>query len=210
MPIVNHSVEQFIMLLASKEPAPGGGSASALLGAIGSALSSMVVNLTLGKEKFKAQEEILHEILKEAENLQKEFLSLIEEDTTAFNKVSRAYKMPKETEEQKEARREALERALKDASLVPLSIMEKALSVLRLLEKCLGNTNPNVVSDIGVSALCLKSAIQGSWLNVIINLKYIKDESFNKEIREKAENLLLEGIKIADYIYNQVEQSLIK
>ncbi|MCX7845203.1 MAG: cyclodeaminase/cyclohydrolase family protein [Dictyoglomaceae bacterium] len=210
MPIVNHSVEQFIMLLASKEPAPGGGSASALLGAIGSALSSMVVNLTIGKEKFKEQEETLQELLIESENLQKEFLSLIEEDTSAFNKVSRAYKMPKETDEQKEARREALEKALKDATLVPLSLMEKGLSVLKLLEKCMGKTNPNVISDIGVSAICIKSAIQGGWLNVIINLKYIKDEDFNKEIKEKAKNLLLEGIKIADQIYNQVEQSIIK
>ncbi|MCS7201995.1 MAG: cyclodeaminase/cyclohydrolase family protein [Dictyoglomus sp.] len=210
MPIINHSVEQFIMLLASKEPAPGGGSASALLGAIGSALSSMVINLTMGKEKFKDQEEFLLEILKESENLQKEFLNLIEEDTTAFNKVSRAYKMPKDTEEQKEARREALEKALKDATLVPLSIMEKGLSFLKLLEKCVGKTNPNVVSDIGVSALCMKSAIQGGWLNVIINLKYIKDEDFTREIKEKAKNLLLEGIKIADQIYNQVEQFLIK
>ncbi|MEN2984593.1 MAG: cyclodeaminase/cyclohydrolase family protein [Dictyoglomaceae bacterium] len=210
MPIINHSVEQFIMLLASKEPAPGGGSASALLGAIGSALSSMVINLTIGKEKFKDQEEFLLEILKESENLQKEFLNLIEEDTTAFNKVSRAYKMPKDTEEQKEARREALEKALKDATLVPLSIMEKGLSFLKLLEKCVGKTNPNVVSDIGVSALCMKSAIQGGWLNIIINLKYIKDEDFTREIKEKAKNLLLEGIKIADQIYNQVEQFLIK
>ncbi len=185
MPIVNHSIEQFIMLLASKEPAPGGGSASALLGAVGSALSSMVINLTIGKEKFKEQETILQEMLKEIESLQNEFLSLIEEDTTAFNKVSRAYRMPKETEEQKEARREALEKALKDASLIPLSIMEMGLSVLKLLEKCVGNTNPNVISDIGVSVLCLKSAIQGSWLNILINLKYIKDESFIKETRGK-------------------------
>jgi formiminotetrahydrofolate cyclodeaminase len=161
MPIINRTIEEFIMLLASKEPAPGGGSASALLGAIGSALFSMVVNLTIGKEKFKEQEPLLQEILKESENLQKEFLSLIEEDTNAFNKVSRAYKMPKDTEEQKDVRNEALERALKDATLVQLSIMEKGLSALKLLEKSIGNTNPNAISDIGVSALCLKSALQG-------------------------------------------------
>lgn len=210
MPIINHSIEQFIMLLASKEPAPGGGSASALLGAVGSALSSMVINLTIGKEKFKEYEAILQEMLKELEGLQNEFLSLIEDDTTAFNKVSRAYKMPKETEEQKEVRREALEKALKDASLVPLSIMERGLSVLKLLEKVIGNTNPNVISDIGVSVLCLKSTIQGSWLNVLINLKYIKDENFTRETMERAKNILLEGVRIADHLYNKVEESLIK
>ncbi len=210
MPIVNHSIEQFIMLLASKEPAPGGGSASALLGAVGSALSSMVINLTIGKEKFKEYETILQEMLKELEGLQNEFLSLIEEDTTAFNKVSRAYKMPKETEEQKEIRREALEKALKDASLVPLSIMGRGLAVLKLLEKCIGNTNPNIISDIGVSVLCLKSAIQGSWLNVLINVKYIKDENFTKETMERAKNILSEGVRIADHLYNKVEESLIK
>ncbi|MGB9857405.1 MAG: cyclodeaminase/cyclohydrolase family protein [Dictyoglomaceae bacterium] len=210
MPIVNRTVEEFIMLLASKEPAPGGGSASALLGAIGSALSSMVANLTIGKEKFKEQEPLLEEILKESENLQKEFLSLIEEDTNAFNKVSRVYKMPKDTEEQKDVRNETLERALKDATLVPLSIMEKSLSALKLLEKSIGNTNPNAISDIGVSALCLKSALQGGWLNIIINLKSIKDEDFVRDITKKAEALLSEGIKIADYIYSQVERILVR
>lgn len=210
MPIINHSVNEFIMLLASKEPAPGGGSASALLGAIGSALSSMVANLTIGKEKFKEQEPILQEILKESENLQKEFLSLIEEDTNAFNKVSRAYKMPKDTEEQKNARREALERSLKDATMVPLSIMEKSLSALRLLEKSIGNTNPNVISDIGVSALCLKSALEGGWLNIIVNLKSIKDEDFIKDVKKKAEEIFSEGMRIANHIYNQVEQSIKK
>jgi len=208
MPIINRTIEEFIMLLASKEPAPGGGSASALLGAIGSALFSMVVNLTIGKEKFKEQEPLLQEILKESENLQKEFLSLIEEDTNAFNKVSRAYKMPKDTEEQKDVRNEALERALKDATLVQLSIMEKGLSALKLLEKSIGNTNPNAISDIGVSALCLKSALQGDGLNIIINLKFIKDEDFVRDMTKKAEILLSEGIKTADYIYSQVEKIL--
>jgi|YelNatPaOPRAMG01_1025707.scaffolds.fasta_scaffold08763_5 formiminotetrahydrofolate cyclodeaminase len=210
MPIVNRSVEEFIMLLASKEPAPGGGSASALLGAIGSALSSMVVNLTLGKEKFKEQETILEEILKESENLQKEFLSLIEEDTNAFSKVSRAYKMPKETEEQKSVRRDAIEKALKDATIIPLLIMEKAISGLKLAEKTIGNTNPTVLSDIGVSILCLKSALQGAYLNVLINLRYIKDMEFIQETKTKVHELLREGLILSERIYNEVEKLLIK
>jgi len=205
---INYAIKEFIDLLASKEPAPGGGAAAALVGSIGVALSSMVANLTIGKEKFKDKEELMEEIVEKNEKLQKELLDLIEKDAEAFNKVAEALKLPKNNPEEKEKRKEILENTLKEASLVPLEVMKKSLEALKILENTLGNSNPNAVSDIGVSALCLKSAIQSAWLNVKINLVSIRDKNFVNEIQRQAESLLEEGIQLADRIYEEVESVL--
>jgi len=205
---IDHALKEFIELLASKEPAPGGGAASALVGAIGTALSSMVANLTIGKERFKDKEPLIKEIVKETQKLQEEFLVLIEKDAKAFDNVSKALKLPKNTTEEKIKRKELLENALKEATLVPLSIMEKSLKALETLERALGNSNPNVVSDIGVGAVCLRSALQGAWLNIKINLMSINDKEFVKETQQKAESLLNKGIQIADKLYQEVESML--
>jgi len=205
---INYAIKEFIDLLASKEPAPGGGSAAALVGSIGVALSSMVANLTIGKEKFKDKEELMKEIVQKNEKLQKELLELIEKDAEAFNKVADALKLPKNNPEEKEKRKETLENALKEASLVPLEVMKKSLEALKILENTLGNSTPNAVSDIGVSALCLKSAIQSAWLNVKINLVSIRDKDFVYEIQKQAESLLEDGIQLANRIYEEVESVL--
>jgi formiminotetrahydrofolate cyclodeaminase len=205
---INYAIKEFIELLASKEPAPGGGSAAALVGSIGVALSSMVANLTIGKEKFKDKEELMKEIVQKNEKLQKELLELIEKDAEAFNKVADALKLPKNNPEEKEKRKEILENALKEASLVPLEVMKKSLEALKILENTLGNSTPNAVSDIGVSALCLKSAIQSAWLNVKINLVSIRDKDFVYEIQRQAESLLEDGIQLANRIYEEVESVL--
>jgi formiminotetrahydrofolate cyclodeaminase len=205
---INYAIKEFIDLLASKEPAPGGGSAAALVGSIGVALSSMVANLTIGKEKFKDKEELMREIVQKNEKLQKELLELIEKDAEAFNKVANALKLPKNNPEEKEKRKEILENALKEASLVPLEVMKKSLEALKILENTLGNSTPNAVSDIGVSALCLKSAIQSAWLNVKINLISIRDKNFVYEIQRQAESLLEDGIQLANRIYEEVESVL--
>ncbi len=205
---INYAIKEFIDLLASKEPAPGGGSAAALVGSIGVALSSMVANLTIGKEKFKDKEELMREIVQKNEKLQKELLELIEKDAEAFNKVANALKLPKNNPEEKEKRKEILENALKEASLVPLEVMKKSLEALKILENTLGNSTPNAVSDIGVSALCLKSAIQSAWLNVKINLVSIRDKNFVYEIQRQAESLLEDGIQLANRIYEEVESVL--
>ncbi len=205
---INYAIKEFIDLLASKEPAPGGGSAAALVGSIGVALSSMVANLTIGKEKFKDKEELMKEIVQKNEKLQKELLELIEKDAEAFNKVADALKLPKNNPEEKEKRKEILENALKEASLVPLEVMKKSLEALKILENTLGNSTPNAVSDIGVSALCLKSAIQSAWLNVKINLVSIRDKDFVYEIQRQAESLLKDGIQLANRIYEEVESVL--
>jgi formiminotetrahydrofolate cyclodeaminase len=204
MQLSEYAIKDFLSLLASREPAPGGGAASALVSAVGTALCSMVANLTLGKEKFKEKESFLREILQESRKLQESLTSLIDKDTEAFNGVSKVFKMPKETDEQKEERKKAMEKALKNAALVPLSVMEDAVAALRLHEKAVGNTAAAAVSDIGVGALCLKAALQGAWLNIKINLNGIKDRAFVEEFDEKSGELLKEGSALADKIFERV------
>lgn len=206
--LMDYAIKEFVELLASQEPAPGGGAASALVGAIGVALSSMVANLTIGKEKFKDKEELMKKIIEENNRIQKDLLNLIEKDAEAFNSVTKALKMPKNTEKEKKERKESLEKALKEATQVPLEIIKKSIEALKLLEKSLGNSNPNVVSDLGVSAICLKSAIQSAWLNIKINLISIRDKDFIEKIQKETTSLLQEGILLADKIYEEVESIL--
>ncbi|MEW9082824.1 cyclodeaminase/cyclohydrolase family protein [Caldanaerobacter subterraneus] len=208
MQLSEYKVKDFVEELSSNSPAPGGGSASALLGAIGTALVSMVANLTSGKEKFKEKEPILREILEEAEKIKNTLISLIDEDTNAYNEVSKVFKMPKNTEEEKRIRAEALEEALKKATLVPFSIMEQALKGIKLHYKALGNTTKSAISDLGVGVLSLETALYGGWLNVKINLNSIKDKDFTTSIEEKAKKILDEGSKIADEVYKEVEKEL--
>lgn len=206
--MVESSVEHFLDILASKEPAPGGGAASALVGAVGAALLSMVANLTVGKEKYKESEAMIEELLKKVSMFQKELTDLIEEDTNAFNKVSEVLKMPKNTEAEKAKRKEKMQEALKYATQVPVGIMEKTVEVLRLHERALGRTNQSALSDTGVSALCLKTALEGAWLNVKLNLTGITDKDFVKTQEEKAQKLLDEGTMLADKVYKAVLQGL--
>lgn len=208
MRLSEQTVHDFIEILASCQPAPGGGSASALAGSVGAALVTMVGNLTVGKEKYREYEEEIKEVTVGAQRLAEDFLELIDKDTAAFNKVSAVFAMPKDTEEDKARRKEAMQEALKYATIVPFSMMEKSLEALKLCSRAVGKSNTNAVSDLGVGALNMKSALQGAWLNVLINLGSIKDEDFVAEYREKAENTLNEGIFLADVIYAEVERSL--
>jgi formiminotetrahydrofolate cyclodeaminase len=118
--------------------------------------------------------------------------------------VSKVFKMPKETDEQKEKRRRAVEKALKNATLVPFSVMKDAVAALRLHEKAVGNTTTAAISDIGVGVLCLKAALQGAWLNIKINLNGIKDTAFVEEFEKKGSELLEEGSVLADRIFELV------
>lgn len=208
MSLIEYNLKDFMNILASKEPAPGGGSASALAGAMGAALASMVANLTIGKERYVNQEPLMQKIIQEAGILQKEFIELIDLDTEAFNQVGAVFKMPKDTEEEKKTRQDAMQSALENATITPLAIMEKALQSLQLIDEALGKTNPSAESDFGVGALCLKAAMQGGWLNMKINLGCIKDREFVVKYTRKGQCILVDGIALADKIYLQVLESL--
>lgn len=206
MQLIDLKVKEFMTVLGSDEPAPGGGSASALAGAMGISLTKMVTELTIGKKKYAEFEEIVKQSQEEATRLQDAFIKAIDEDTEAFNKVSAVFTMPKDTEEEKAARKEAMQSALEGATKTPFKMMEIALEALKVTETLIGKSNTNAASDLGVAALNLKSALQGAWLNVLINLSGVKDEEFVARYRKNGAALLAEGSKLADQIYTEIEK----
>ena len=201
MKLADMTVKEFARLVASNSPAPGGGSVAALMAANGAALLGMVARLTTGKKKYAAHEELMKEILIKSDKIYEKFVHLIDTDTEAFNKVSAVFSMPKETDEEKAARQEAMQDALKAAASVPVEVMESCFTALKLTYNAVGKSNANAASDLGVAALALGAGIKGAWLNVKINLAGIKDEVFVKELTEKGENLLQSADNLASKIY---------
>lgn len=179
----------FLDILASSSPTPGGGSASALAGALAAGLTSMVCNLTIGKKKYEEVSEELTRVLQSSEELRQRLTKLVEEDSEAFNRVMAAFRLPKETQEEKETRSRQIEEATKGAAKVPLEVMEEALRVLDLSQVVAEKGNPNSISDAGVAALLAWSAVEGADLNVEINLSSLKDESFVKGTRVRCEDI---------------------
>lgn len=204
MKLVDLKVNEFMKVLGSDEPAPGGGSAAALAAAMGISLTKMVGELTTGKEKYAEHEELTQTILKESAILQVELLEAIDKDTEAFNAVSAVFGMPKGTDEEKAKRREAMQKALEGAAVSPFNMMETIVKALELTQKAVGKSNTNAASDLGVSALNLKSGLQGAWLNILINLSGIKNQEFVDKYRKEGEVLLNKGSDIADNIYKVV------
>ncbi|MFO7151699.1 MAG: cyclodeaminase/cyclohydrolase family protein [Bacillota bacterium] len=208
--LVEKSLEQFVEVLASNAPVPGGGGAAALVGAIGMALGSMVGNLTVGKEKYKDVEAEVIEILEEAKKLQAQLLDLVDEDAKVFGKVAEVYKMPKNTEEDKKKRNEAMQEALKEACGVPLKIMELSSAAIKLHQRLAEIGSRLAISDVGVGVLCLKAALLSGRMNVVINLNSITDEEFVKRTSDYMEKICAEALSIADDTYDKVERILIK
>ncbi len=171
--------------LASKKPAPGGGSAAALVGVSGCALLSMVGNFTVGKKKYKDVEAEIQSLLDEVETCRAALAKLVDEDVNQYGKVTAAYGMPKGTEEEKQARKNAIQEALKAAMSVPLEACRLARQALLLAPILLEKGNKNLVSDVGVGAQCLACAWRSAWLNVEINLSFLKDEGFVADTRKE-------------------------
>ncbi len=201
-------IDKFSDLLSTDAPAPGGGSVAALCGALSAALSSMVAALTFGKEGYEDVFEEMEEIGVEAQRLKDAFLADITRDTESFNRLMDAMRLPKKTDEDKKVRAEAIEEATKEATLVPLSVLEQALEVSKLALRLATKSNRNSISDAGVAASTARSAVIGAFLNVKINLPGINDEAFKKETLKKAEELKEETIRIADEALKKVEDVL--
>ena len=163
---------------ASKKPAPGGGSVSACAGALGAALVGMVCNLTRGREKFADVETEIVTLVEAVEAARARLEQLLQEDTTAYNGVIAAYKMPKETEEEQAARTVGIQAGLIVAADVPLEICRVAVEVCRLAKVAAGIGNPQAVTDAGIGAILGEAAVVGAALNVKINLGSIKDEAY--------------------------------
>ncbi len=211
MKLAEMQVSQFCDVLASDAPAPGGGSTAALEGALGAALTAMVCGLTTvgkSKEKYAEYQEFVIESQKKALDLKARFVDVMDRDTEAFNVVSAAFGMPKATDEEKAARSAAIQKGLEGCTATPFEMMELSLETLELTAELLGKTNDSAASDLGVSALSLRAAIQGAWLNVLINIGSLKNKDLAEDYRKKGEAMLAKALPLADKIYAAVESSL--
>ena len=206
--LVDMNVTAFVDLMASDAPAPGGGSCAALTGALGIALSAMVCALTVGKKKYAEFEALAIENEKKALALKDQFVDVIDRDTEAFNAVSAVFAMPKETDEEKAARKIAMQTALQGCTKTPFEMMELSYDALVITRTLVGQSNGSAASDLGCAALSLKAAIQGAWLNVLINIGGIKDEAFVTEYRANGEALLAKSLPLADEIYEEILKSM--
>lgn len=178
-------VEEFLGRLASGDPTPGGGSASALAGALGASLVSMVCNLTLGRERYASFEGDARALQAEADALRKRLERGIDEDAAAYNEVMATYRLPRGSDEERAARSAAIQQATQEAALVPLALAEASGTVIDLAERALGRTNPNAASDLAVAALLGVAALDGAAANVEINLVSLKDEPAKAEIADR-------------------------
>jgi len=206
--LMDMTLRDYSDVLASSEPAPGGGSTAALSGVLGAALTMMVVNLSVGKKNYESlDEKIKSEFIKEAENvkaLQKELSGLVDEDTKAFNKFMEAVKLPKDTEEQKQLRAEKMQEASLYALQVPLKTAECCFRLLENQGNIARYGNRNAVSDVGVGTLLALSGLEGAILNVNINLPGIEDEAIRSEAYDKCRRLSVEGRKLHSEILDIV------
>ncbi len=202
------TVRSFANLLGSDAPAPGGGSAAALAGSLGAALSAMVSALTLGRKKYAESQDLAREGYEQASALKEAFLEAMERDTEAFNIFSAAMALPRETAEEKAARTEAMQKALHACIASPLRMMELSLEAIRLTETLLGKTNVNALSDLGVAALMLEAAVRGAWLNVRINLGSLKDQAAAEDYRRRGEELLNDTEVLTQAVYQRVLRAL--
>lgn len=199
---------RFAYETASESPAPGGGSISAYMGALGAALATMVANLSAHKPGWDARWEEFSEVAVKGQKLTDRLLALVDEDTTAFNRVMDAFKLPKGTPEEKAARNEAIQQATLYAAEVPLHTMEAASEVFPLLMQMARTGNPASASDAGVGALAARSAILGAELNVRINAASLTDRSQADKLIEKAKKLAAEACAAEKEILAEVESKL--
>jgi glutamate formiminotransferase / formiminotetrahydrofolate cyclodeaminase len=203
--LVDMDLAAFADETASESPAPGGGSISAYAGVLGASLGTMVANLSSHKRGWDHRWEEFSDWAEKGQAIKDELLHLVDEDTRAFNKIMDAFGLPKSTDTEKEARRQAIEDASKYAMEVPLKVMQKAFDSMELMKAMSEDGNPNSVSDAGVGALCARTAVRGAFLNVRINASGVEDKKFvndllqkGAELERKAEDMELIILKIVD------------
>lgn len=204
MSFTKGSCEEFVTVLASKAPVPGGGGASALVGAIGTALGNMVGSLTVGKKKFADVEEEMIELKAKSDKLQAELLALVEKDAEVFEPLSKAYGMPRETEEEKAEKARVMAIVLKEACSVPMEIMRKCCEAIDIAEQFAAKGSALAISDAGCAAVCLKAALMGASLNVFINTKSMEDREYAEAANAEAEEMLKTYEAKADAIFASV------
>lgn len=204
MKFTEKKCDEFIDLLASKSPVPGGGGASSLVAAIGVALGNMVGSLTVGKKKYSEVEQDIIALKIKSDRLQKELLELVELDATVFEPLSKAYGLPKETEEEKQIKSIIMEGALKNASSVPLEIMRKCCEAILIQAEFAAKGSAIALSDAGVGVIICKAALQGASLNVYINTAAMQDRAYAENINNETSGMIEQYCKLADETFDYV------
>jgi formiminotetrahydrofolate cyclodeaminase len=203
------TVSSFLDALASGAPAPGGGSAAALSGAMGAALVSMVCNLTIGKQRYADVEAEMRDILDRAEELRRELQELAQADIEAFNRLSAAYKSARTTEADIAIRRDAIQASLRRATEVPLRTARAAAAILPLCPAAAERGNQAAVSDVGVAALAAHAAVRSALLNVEINLRLLEDTIYIRQVRAEVarltDGLSAEAERILDLVRSKLQ-----
>lgn len=193
----------FLEVLSSKEPVPGGGGASAAVGAMGAALGMMVTNLTVGKKKYAAVEDEIVQIRGQLAALRDRLVNLTDEDAKAFEPLAKAYSLPKEEKEL------VMEQALYEASIVPLSIMETILDVMELLEVLGEKGSRLAISDVGVGIVFAQAALEGASLNIFINTKLMGNRERAEGLNQKANDMITRGTLLRTRIFDDVKAQLV-
>lgn len=202
------SCEDFVEVLSTSAPVPGGGGASALVGAIGMALGGMVGSLTTGKKKYAAVEEDIQRLLAESRQIQAKLLALVLRDAEVFEPVAKAYGMPTATDEEKAQKQQVMEKVLREAALVPAEIMDQCLAALEVTVEFAEKGSTLAVSDAGVSATVCRAGLEGASLNVYINTKMMKDREFADRLNRETQEKVTRGAKLAEEIFTNVTRKL--
>lgn len=206
--IKDKSVGVFLDELAGKASTPGGGSAAAVMGAMGAALVSMVAHFTVGKKGYEDADQEMREMLKSSEALRERLMAMIKADVDAFDQVMAAYGMPRDTDADKAARTEAIQAALKSAADVPLACARLSAEVIRLTARAAARGNKNVISDAGVAVLAAEAALRSAALNVDVNVKAIKDAAFADDRRRQLAEILEGTREFTEDVYRLVKERL--
>lgn len=204
-PLINMNLRAFANETAAGIPAPGGGSISAYVGALGASLGTMVANLSAGKRGWDDRLEEFSGWAEKGQQLKDALLHLVDEDTHAFNQIMAAFRLPKETDEEKTARKQAIQDATRYAIETPLRTMELAFEVFEPAEAMVKEGNPNSVTDAGVGALCARAAVHGAWMNVKINTASLADKALAAQFLKKAEDIAKQADEMERKIVNLVK-----
>jgi len=202
--IAQQSLHRFLDELAGSAPTPGGGSAAALMGAMGAALVSMVCNLTIGRKGYEGEDAEMRQTLDQAEALRQRLTAMIEADVQAFDSLMAAYKLPRASEQEKASRTRAVQQALKQATDVPLGCAEACAEVIELARRVAPIGNRNVISDAGVASLAAYAGLRSAALNVAINAPSIQDPDFVRSRRERLDQLLSRCTDASEQAYQTV------
>lgn len=194
--LVKLNLQEFANETSSESPAPGGGSISAYCGAMGAALGTMVANLSSHKRGWDHKWEEFSDWAQKGINYQNQLLDLVDEDTNAFNKIMEAFRLPKESQKDIEARNDAIQNATKYAIETPFKVMETAYQSMEVMKAMAQIGNPNSITDAAVGALCATTAVRGAFLNVKINCGDCQDKDFVKNIIDKGDDLVQKAQKI--------------